>query len=76
MANISSFMNKIKMNNFTFTYYRNNINNLEHLKKMMANSQSNLNLTTRSNSNYKDDGLSNKRKTNIQSNSGSINYFQ
>lgn len=76
MANIGSFMNKIKMNNFTFTFDGNNINNLEHLKKMMANSQSNLNLTTRSNSNSKDDGLSNKRKTNIQSNSGSINYFQ
>ena len=76
MTNIGSFMNKIKMNNFTFTFDGNNINNLEHLKKMMANSQSNLNLTTRSNSNSKDDGLSNKRKTNIQSNSGSINYFQ
>ena len=76
MTNIGSFMNKIKMNNFTFTYDGNNINNLEHFKKLMAYSQSNLNLTTRSNSNSKDDGLSNKRKTNIQSNSGSINYFQ
>jgi hypothetical protein len=76
MTNIGSFMNKIKMNNFTFTFDGNNINNLEHFKKLMANSQSNLNLTTRSNSNSKDDGLSNKRKTNIQSNSGSINYFQ
>jgi aurora kinase len=76
MTNIGSFMNKIKMNNFTFTFDGNNINNLEHFKKLMAYSQSNLNLTTRSNSNSKDDGLSNKRKTNIQSNSGSINYFQ
>ena len=76
MTNIGSFMNKIKMNNFTFTFDGNSINNLENFKKLMASSQSNLNLTTRSNSNSKDDGLSNKRKTNVQSNSGSINYFQ
>ena len=76
MANISSFMNKIKMNNFTFTYDGTNINNLDLFKKMLANSQSNLNLTTRSNSNSKDDGLSAKRKTNVQSTSGSVNYFQ
>ncbi len=75
MANISSFMNKIKMNNFTFTYDGTNINNLDLFKKMLANSQS-LNLTTRSNSNSKDDGLSAKRKTNVQSTSGSVNYFQ
>ena len=76
MTNIGSFMNKIKMNNFTFTFDGNSINNLENFKKLMTSSQSNLNLTTRSNSNSKDDGLSNKRKTNVQSNSGSINYFQ
>ena len=75
MYNISSFMNKIKMNNFTFTYDGNNINNLDLFKKMLASSQSNMNLTTRSNSNSKDDGLSAKRKTNVQSNSGSVNYF-
>ena len=75
ISNISSFMNKIKMNNFTFTYDGNNINNLDLFKKMLANTQSNMNLTTRSNSNSKDDGLSTKRKTNVQSNSGSVNYF-
>ena len=73
MYNISSFMNKIKMNNFTFTYDGNNINNLDLFKKMMANSQS-VNLSIR-NSNYKDDGLSSKRKTNVQPNP-SVNYFQ
>ena len=73
ISNISSFMNKIKMNNFTFTYDGNNINNLDLFKKMLANTQSNMNLTTRSNSNSKDDGLSTKRKTNVQSNSGSVN---
>ena len=76
MANIGSFMNKIKMNNFTFTFDGNNINNLDLFKKMLAKSKSNLNLNSRSNSNSKDDGLSNKRKTNVQSNSGSVNYFQ
>ena len=75
ISNISNFMNKIKMNNFTFTYDGNNINNLDLFKKMLASSQSNMNLTTRSNSNSKDDGLSAKRKTNVQSNSGSVNYF-
>ena len=75
MANISSFMNKIKMNNFTFTYDGKNINNLENFNKMLSNSQSNYNLNTRSNSNSKYDGLSAKRKTNAQSNSGSVNYF-
>ena len=75
MSNISNFMNKIKMNNFTFTYDGNNINNLEFFKKMLANSQSNYNLSARSNSNSKDDGLSTKRKTNFQSTSGSVNYF-
>jgi len=75
MSNISNFMNKIKMNNFTFTYDGNNLNNLEFFKKMLANSQSNYNLSARSNSNSKDDGLSTKRKTNFQSTSGSVNYF-
>ena len=75
ISNISNFMNKIKMNNFTFTYDGNNINNLDLFKKMMTNSQSYMNSTTRSNSNSKDDGLSSKRKTNVQSNSGSVNYF-
>jgi aurora kinase len=76
MSNISSFMNKIKINNFTFTYDGNNISNLEYFKKLLANSQSNLNLSTaRSNSNSKDDGLSSKRKTNVQSTSSSVNYF-
>jgi len=75
MSNISKFMNKIKMNNFTFTYDGNNLNNLEFFKKMLANSQSNYNLSARSNSNSKDDGLSTKRKTNFQSTSGSVNYF-
>lgn len=76
MSNISNFMNKIKMNNFTFTYDGNNINNLDYFKKMLlANSQSNMNLTTRSNSNSKDDGLSSKRKSNLQSTSGSVTYF-
>ena len=74
MYNISSFMNKIKMNNFTFTYDGNNINNLDLFKKMMANSQS-VNLSIRNNSSYKDDGLSSKRKTNVQPNP-SVNYFQ
>ena len=76
MYNISSFMNKIKMNNFTFTYDGNNISNLDQFKKMMANSQSNLNFSLRSNSNSKDDGLSSKRKTNVQSATSSVNYFQ
>ena len=76
MSNISSFMNKIKINNFTFTYDGNNISNLEYFKKLLANSQSSLNLSTaRSNSNSKDDGLSSKRKTNVQSTSSSVNYF-
>ena len=76
MSNISSFMSKIKMNNFTFTYDGTNINNLDLFKKMLANSQSNLNLSTRSNSNSKNDELYNsKRKTNIQSTSGSVTYF-
>ena len=75
ISNISNFMNKIKMNNFTFTYDGNNLNNLEFFKKMLANSQSNYNLSARSNSNSKDDGLSTKRKTNFQSTSGSVNYF-
>ena len=74
MSNISNFMNKIKMNNFTFTYDGNNINNLELFKKMLA-TQSSLNLSTGSASNTKDDGLSTKRKTNVQSTSGSINFF-
>lgn len=43
---------------------------------MLANSQSNLNLSTRSNSNSKNDELYNsKRKTNVQSTSGSVTYF-
>ena len=75
ISNISSFMNKIKMNNFTFTYDGNNINNLDLFKKKLVNSQSYMNLTTRSYSNSKDDGLSTKRKTNVQSNSASVNYF-
>jgi predicted nucleic acid-binding Zn-ribbon protein len=75
MSNISSFMNKIKINNFTFTYDGNNISNLEYFKKLLANSQSSLNLSNRSNSNSKDDGLSSKRKTNVQSTSSSVNYF-
>ena len=75
MSNITNFMNKIKMNNFTFTYDGKNINNLENFNKMLSNSQSNYNLNTRSNSNSKYDGLSAKRKTNAQSNSGSVNYF-
>ena len=74
MSNITNFMNKIKMNNFTFTYDGKNINNLENFKKILANSQSNYNLSTRSNSNSKYDGLSTKRKTNVQS-TGSVNYF-
>ena len=75
MSNITNFMNKIKMNNYTFTYDGKNINNLENFNKMLSNSQSNYNLTTRSNSNSKYDGSSAKRKTNVQSNSGSVNYF-
>ena len=47
MSNISNFMNKIKMNNFTFTYDGNNINNLELFKKVLVNSQSNYNLSSR-----------------------------
>ena len=74
MSNISNFMNKIKMNNFTFTYDGNNINNLELFKKMLA-TQSSLNMSTGSAGNTKDDGLSTKRKTNVQSTSGSINFF-
>ena len=35
------------MNNFTFTYDGNNINNLELFKKMLVNSQSNYNLSSR-----------------------------
>ena len=71
MSNISSFMNKIKMNNFTFTYDGKNINNLDLFKKMLAESQSNVNLN-----NSKDDDLSAKRKTNVKSNSVSVTYFQ
>ena len=78
MSNISNFMNKIKMNNYTFTYDGKNINDFDHFKKTSGNShnsQSNYNISTRSNSNSKYDGLSAKRKTNAQSNSGSVNYF-
>lgn len=35
MSNISSFMSKIKMNNFTFTYDGTNINNLDLFKKCL-----------------------------------------
>ena len=71
MSNISSFMNKIKMNNFTFTFDGKNINNLDLFKKMLAESQSNINLN-----NSKDDDLSAKRKTNVKNNSVSVTYFQ
>ena len=64
-------MSKIKMNNFTFTYDGKNINNLDLFKKMLAESQSNVNLN-----NSKDDDLSAKRKTNVKSNSVSVTYFQ
>jgi aurora kinase len=75
MSNIYTFMNKIKMNNFTFTYDGNNINNLDLFKKMLANSKSNVGMTNGSDSSTKDDGLSTKRKTNVQSSSGSISFF-
>ena len=75
MSNISNFMNKIKMNNYTFTYDGKNINDFDHFKKTSGNSQSNYNISTRSNSNSKYDGLSSKRKTNVQSTSGSVSYF-
>ena len=75
MSNIYTFMNKIKMNNFTFTYDGNNINNLDLFKKMLANSKSSVGMTNGSDSSTKDDGLSTKRKTNVQSSSGSISFF-
>ena len=75
MSNIYTFMNKIKMNNFTFTYDGNNINNLDLFKKMLANSKSSVGINNGSDSSTKDDGLSTKRKTNIQSSSGSISFF-
>ena len=67
MSNISSFMNKIKMNNYTFTYDGNNINNLSSFKSMISNNA--LSNTGNIIASKDDENTSTKRSTNVQSNS-------
>ena len=66
---ISNFMDKIKFQNFTFTYEGNSFTNIETIKRLLHNIQSSAKSNTRSSSNSKD------RKTNMQSRSGSVTYF-
>ena len=75
LADVSHFMDKIKVKNFMFTFDGNNLNNLENIRKLIYNIQPAGKSNTRSSSNSKDDVYSNKRKTNVQSTSGSVIYF-
>ena len=75
LADISNFLDKIKVKNFMFTFDGNSLNNLENIRKLIYNSQPGAKSNTRSSSNSKDDVYSNKRKTNVLSTSGSVTYF-
>ena len=77
LADISHFMDKIKVKNFMLTFDGNNLNNMENIRRLLYNIQPGAKSNTRSTSNSKDDVYSNKRKTNVQrsSASGSLNYF-
>ena len=75
LADVSHFMDKIKVKNFMFTFDGNNFNNLENIRKLIYNIQPAGKSNTRSSSNSKDDVYSNKRKTNALSTSGSVIYF-
>ena len=76
LADISLFMDKIKVKNFMFTFDGTNINNLENIRKLILNIQPKVKSNnTRSSDNSKDDANSSKRKTNVQSTSGSAVYL-
>ena len=75
LADVSHFMDKIKVKNFMFTFDGNSLNNLENIRKLIYNIQPSGKSNTRSSSNSKDDVYSNKRKTNALSTSGSVIYF-
>ena len=75
LADISLFMDKIKVKNFTFTFDGTNINNLENIRKLIFNIQPRQKSNIRSSDNSKDDANSSKRKTNVQSTSGSGVYL-
>ena len=75
LADISLFMDKIKVKNFTFTFDGTNINNLENIRKLIFNIQPGAKSNIRSSDNSKDDANSSKRKTNVQSTSGSGVYL-
>ena len=75
LADVSHFMDKIKVKNFMFTFDGNSLNNLENIRKLIYNIQPAGKSNTRSSSNSKDDVYSNKRKTNALSTSGSVIYF-
>ena len=75
LADVSHFMDKIKVKNFMFTFDGNSLNNLENIRKLIYNIQPAGKSNTRSSSNSKDDVYSNKRKTNALSTSGSVIYL-
>jgi aurora kinase len=74
LADISNFMNKITIKNFQFFYEGNSFNNIENIKKLLYNIQPRPKSNVRSSSNSKGESSSNKRNTNIQRISESINY--
>lgn len=65
MSNISSFMNKIKMNNYTFTYDGANINNLSSFRSMISNNA--MSNTGNIIASKDDENSSTKRSTHVQS---------
>lgn len=67
-------MNKITIKNFQFFYEGNSFNNIENIKKLLYNIQPRPKSNVRSSSNSKGESSSNKRNTNIQRISESINY--
>ena len=73
MSNISNFMNKIKVNNFNFTFDGNDIYNINFWKKIMSNdAHIRANSNTKSNRNSVNDGISSsKSKSNSQNKSNS-----
>jgi aurora kinase len=75
LADISNFMNKITIKNFQFFYEGNSFNNIENIKKLLYNIQPRPKSNVRSSSNSKGESSSNKRNTNIQRISESINYY-
>ena len=71
---ISNYMEKIKFENYSFTYGGSRFANLENMKKMLSSAQSSSKSNPRSSSNSKDE-YSIRRRTNMLSRPGSVIYF-